>query len=275
MKIVIACICFAAIWAAAETNAPPALPFNHDFVMGLLNHLAYWHLADDDYFEDDPDTVVDVLFKPYNYLHDTNDLSSLYIASVPDLKITVLLKKALYHIEEFNTLISNDSYKIVAFRHEQNQSSSNAPVGFVRIDVPEQDVRTMLFEKRNQSCNPSPELLAKIETALRTIITQELPTNTVMDETFFIAPLSDYSNNILVFWITAGKMLQFSSDADYSSDLYWEMLPFNTEIFDMEGDVVTSLQETLGSNAYVTKNWVGRILYNCIIDGYKLVIRNP
>ncbi len=41
---------------------------------------------------------------------------------------------------------------------------------------------------------------------------------------------------------------------------------------DLDTDVVTSLEEVSGSNAYITKTWAGRIMYNCIVDGSKIVL---
>ena len=275
MKLFFVCCLWSAVLVAQPENiSQNSSPFDHEYMMGLINHLAYWHLTDDNYFEDDPDPVVEVLFKPFSYQQDSNDASSVYIVYVPDVQIKILLKKSLYHIEEFDATVSNDCYKIIAFQHQQKSPGTNSLNDYVRIDLLEDDVRRIVFENRNQSCTPSPWLLNKIESALRPLIARELPTNAVVDETFFIAPLSPYSNSILIFWSTAKKMLQFSSDADYTSELYWDMLPMNCEVFDMKGDVVTSLQNALGSNAYVTKNWIGRILYNCIVDGYQLSIKD-
>jgi hypothetical protein len=83
------------------------------------------------------------------------------------------------------------------------------------------------------------------------------------------------ANFVAIFWENAKKLIVLSADAELHNPVFWEELPLNTEIFDMKGDVVTSLQQVLGSNAYVTKNWVGRILFNCIIDGYKLELKVP
>jgi hypothetical protein len=45
-------------------------------------------------------------------------------------------------------------------------------------------------------------------------------------------------------------------------------------VIDLDKDVVTSTKEVPGSNAFVTKDWVGRLFFNCILYGERLV-RTP
>ncbi len=46
------------------------------------------------------------------------------------------------------------------------------------------------------------------------------------------------------------------------------------EVIDLDKDVVDSTKEVPGSNAFVTKDWVGRMFYNCILYGERIV-RTP
>ena len=41
-------------------------------------------------------------------------------------------------------------------------------------------------------------------------------------------------------------------------------------IFDIDEQVVVSLDEVPGSNAYLTRDQVGRVLYNCMVYGKSL-----
>jgi len=43
---------------------------------------------------------------------------------------------------------------------------------------------------------------------------------------------------------------------------------------DLDKDIVASMREVPGSNAFVTKDWVGRLLFNCILYGER-VVRTP
>ena len=118
-------------------------------------------------------------------------------------------------------------------------------------------------------------LAAKLKEALPKIVAGELPNNKDLNEIFYIAPVTKYENTIIIFWENEKKLIVLSSDADFSTPLFWQSLSMSIEIFDMKKDIVTSLQQVLGSNAYVTKNWISRILFNCVIDGYKLNISVP
>ena len=58
---------------------------------------------------------------------------------------------------------------------------------------------------------------------------------------------------------------------DLANPHYWKDASVRVAMFKLEEDVITSLHEIPGSNAYVTKDWVGRVLYNCIVLGRKYV----
>ena len=44
-------------------------------------------------------------------------------------------------------------------------------------------------------------------------------------------------------------------------------------MFDIDEQVVVSLDEVAGSNAYMTRDQVGRILFNCIVLGQQLIVK--
>jgi hypothetical protein len=45
-------------------------------------------------------------------------------------------------------------------------------------------------------------------------------------------------------------------------------------VIDLDKDIVASTREVPGSNAFVTKDWVGRVLFNCVLYGERIV-RTP
>ena len=63
------------------------------------------------------------------------------------------------------------------------------------------------------------------------------------------------------------KKIDYVKDKNNNSEQYNLIIP------DLNTDVVTSLEEVSGSNAYITKIWAGRIMYNCIVDGSEIVIQ--
>jgi len=43
------------------------------------------------------------------------------------------------------------------------------------------------------------------------------------------------------------------------------------EVIDLDKDGVAATMEVPGSNAFVTKDWVGRMFFNCILYGGRIV----
>jgi hypothetical protein len=59
----------------------------------------------------------------------------------------------------------------------------------------------------------------------------------------------------------------------FDNEQLWLRSKLNVKIYDIDKQVVVSLQEVPGSNAYLTRDQVGRALYNCIILGRKYNLR--
>ena len=94
------------------------------------------------------------------------------------------------------------------------------------------------------------------------------------DQTFYISPLSGVCNELWVFWETGRKILFFSADMDLASPGFSQLSQLRMQVIDLDKDIVASTREVPGSNAFVTKDWVGRLLFNCILYGER-VVRTP
>ncbi len=69
-------------------------------------------------------------------------------------------------------------------------------------------------------------------------------------------------------------MLKFASDIDLSNPIVWDHDEMSVKPYDIDTQVVVSMNEVAGSNAYMTRDQIGRALYNCIVLG-KRVVLNP
>lgn len=275
MKTLLLLLSFSAVCLYAVPKEPETLPFDDAYLFGLLHHLCYWHLDDYSYYKYDRNDTVEILYKRLTPPTDPGDESTFCEIVIPDLDMAVMLKKALYTIEELGMTVSNKSYKITTFHREIDLASNPKYKEYPKKIIPEKELFDYIFNKRANLPELDPYVISKLKEVLPEIVASELPTNMVLDESFYIAPVTPYANLIAIFWENAKKMIILTSDAELHNPVFWEELPLNTEIFDMKSDVVTSLRQVLGSNAYVTKNWIGRILFNCIIDGYKLELKAP
>jgi len=247
------------------------LPFDDDYIRGILHNIYYWYLDDKTYFEDDTDRVVEVLIAPVEVEQDRGHRSRHYEMIVPDLDLGVDLTRSDYTIEELGLVIRNDGFKIVSVHTETREPGPGK--GYTAKRFSEEELFSRLMSRRNEKVPPAGKTVGRLRKGLKEMMSMEPPANRERVQTFYIGPLSPYSNDIWVFWEEERKILLFSSDSDIDTDAYWAHLPLFTTVYELEGDVVAALDEVPGSNAYVTKNWAGRVLYNCIVDGYKMEIR--
>jgi len=42
--------------------------------------------------------------------------------------------------------------------------------------------------------------------------------------------------------------------------------------YDLDEHVVVALAEVAGSNAFVTRDWAARVLFNCVVHGKKIIL---
>ena len=87
-----------------------------------------------------------------------------------------------------------------------------------------------------------------------------------------MAPLSPVANQLWVFWENGRALLRFASDIDLSNDAVWENCNLAVKMWELDEQVVVSLDEVAGSNAYMTRDQVGRALYNCVVLGRRQVL---
>ena len=126
---------------------------------------------------------------------------------------------------------------------------------------------------------PNPDLIKQIRKAsvvqVKKLFIQqnkEIPKN--LKKTIHVSSLSPVSNEIWVFWELGRLLLRFSSNLDIEHPAMWGHQTLNATVFDLDTQVVVSLNEVPGSNAYLTRDQAGRILYNCIVRGKAIKIEN-
>ena len=90
-----------------------------------------------------------------------------------------------------------------------------------------------------------------------------------------VAPLSPVANELWVFWENRKMLIRFASDLDLENPAMWEHQTLGIRTYDILNQTVVALGEAAGSNAYLTRDQVGRALYNCIVLGRRLAAANP
>jgi hypothetical protein len=64
-------------------------------------------------------------------------------------------------------------------------------------------------------------------------------------------------------------LFHFTSDIDLANPKVWSQDPPNVTVYDTVRQTVVSHDERPGDNRFITRDMVGRALYNCIVLGKK------
>jgi hypothetical protein len=205
---------------------------------------------------------------------DEDDRSRFGEITLPRLGVCVRVKKPDYAVPELDLVVRSDTYRIINVARVA--PTEDRPADAVEVAVGYEQMRDYLFRTRHLLQTPGPELLARFRAAAREelgayLAARNLP---VPDEpqAVHLSPLSPVANEAWVFWENGRILLRFASDIDLADPAVWEHEELAVRMFDLDEQVVVSLDEVAGSNAYLTRDQVGRVLYNCIVLGERVLI---
>ena len=87
--------------------------------------------------------------------------------------------------------------------------------------------------------------------------------------------MSPVANEVWVFVENRNWFLHFTSDSDIENPELWAAQQLRVRLIDAANDTVVSMEEMPGSNVYVTRDQIGRLLYNCIVFGKRILVVTP
>jgi len=250
--------------AESDTTATIDRPYLYE----VMRHLYRWYMDESDI--EKVSGLKDVTFRvqPLHPKLDPGDRSEVAEVSLPDFGITVEVKKANYTIEELDAVISNDTFKITRV------SRDVANVGGREVKTDYAEMRDYLFRTRKDVQFPEGDLLMRMRLAARKELRKyiestgvPMPTGT---QIVHLAPLSPVANEAWAFWETGRILIRFAFDIDLANPEVWEHEDLAVRVYDVERQVVVSLDEVPGSNAFLTRDQVGRALFNCVILGKRI-----
>jgi len=236
----------------------------------MVRHIYRWHFDESFILAPDRSRGLEIWIRPLSRELDEGDESQYGEVWIPGVKMLVEIKKADYRIPEMNLAIKDDQFKV-----QTVQRLPQPPAPAREYEVRRFERRAMLdylFQTRHDRLRPSQAFRERLGRVFLDFMGETLPEEVTEDQIFYAAPISPVSNDLWVFWENRRLLLQYSSDMDLANPGFWEHTALNLEVVDLEKDVVTSYEETPGSNAYVTKDWVGRALYNCLVLGEKRLV---
>lgn len=280
LLLLVACgaggVAFRPISAAAEQSAPVAGVVqdlaDKAWLEEIMRHTYRWYVE-----ERDVDPVVkagEVIFwvREVKRKLDEGDKSRFGEVVLPQFSLLIKVKQADYSVPELNVTVKNDRFKV--FEIDRLEPGERKADDFTIVKLNYQELREDLFRTRNLATFPEGELLERLRAAVRAEIIADykergepLPQGTQVN---YLAPLSPIANESWVFWETGRTLIRFASDIDLSNPAVWEHEKLAVKLYHLDRNVVVSLDEVSGSNAFMTRNQAGRAIFNCIVLGKRI-----
>jgi len=255
-----------------QVTAPELV--DKELVCEVIGHLYRWYLDEVDVQKATKTGNDTIWVRQLCPDLDPGDKSLFGEIVLPALGVSVLLKKADYTIEELDVKVISDRFKIV--RVSRIRVPGDLAASHLPVVISGDELRAYLFNRRGDVAFPDDTLVARLRAAVRSELEQhisdtgkKLPGGV---RTVHCAPLSPVANELWVFWEAGQVLIRFASDLDLANPHVWEHEELSARIYDIDQQVVVSLQEKPGSNAYLTRDQVGRALYNCVILGRRMVL---
>ena len=239
------------------------------FVYEVIRHLYRWYLDETDIGRHIGKPTVSVWLRQVHPKLDPGDRSQFAELWLPALQVRVTLKKTDYRIEELDLPVRGGGYRITNVIREAPPATAEG------LKVLELDVMPLvdyLFNTRNQREYPGPALADHLHKAvLLELAGRRIPTVAGV-HVCHVGPLSPVSNELWVFWENGRMLIKFSSDLDLSNPAVWGQENLKVHTYDIDTQVVVSQSEVPGSNAFLNRDQVGRVLYNCIVLGQRVAV---
>lgn len=282
MKKCIRMTCFmllslAPLVGRAQGNAPASLaPELRDttYLYEVIGHLYRWYLDEMDVHQATATHNEAVLVRTLHPELDEGDSSRFAEVVLPVIGVRATVKQANYRIEELGVVVSNDTFKIT--RVDRVDMANLNRDAYTPVHLSREALRSYLFQHRNDVQFPSEVLLKRLRKAARAQIRAHAADKGMAPpkeaQAIHCSSLSPVANELWVFWELGRVLLQFSSDLDIANEDVWEHDRLRSKIFDVDDQVVVTLDEVPGSNAYLTRDQVGRALYNCVVLGKRVLI---
>lgn len=243
------------------------------FLFEVLRHAYRWHLDETDF-----DRLVGAKSFPFwvRMLHpplDEGDRSLYAEIVMPLVGTSVIVKKTDYRIEELNLDIKGNGFRINTVSKIGIPDQPHPEGRVVSVDY--QAMKEYLFRTKDQAGFPEGELLERFKEAVRAELKVPSGEKAPGRQIAYLAPLSPVANEVWVYWENRKMLIRFASDIDLSRPEVWGHENIRVRTWDTLSQVVVSLDEAAGSNAYATRDQIGRALFNCVVLGKRMESDNP
>jgi hypothetical protein len=217
--------------------------------------------------------------RPLNLKLDPGDRSKFADILLPQLNIMLRVKKADYTIAETGEVARSKDFKIVRVSRGDTpwyrELKWLKPHGSTEATLNSKETIDYLFQTRKQIDYFDPIIVQHLLDAARQQAEKEdlLDTNILNGQQLIcIAPRSISANETWVLWEIRRKLFYIASDIDLADPTVWKYQTLTFRTFDLNQQVVVAHEEASGSNFYLTRHQVSRVLFNCIVLGQRIDI---
>jgi hypothetical protein len=271
---------FAAAAAPCRAPAadPPAEVMEEPYLAEIALHLYAWFLDEKDFEPDrlgDGNTLVFRVRRP-EVKADEGDKSEWADIRIPQLNLGVQVKRPDYAIEETGAAVCSTNFRIVnVYRLEPEDCEFPEEEDWRTV---EGDMARMMETLRVSAARgtfPDPALSERLYLACCRQLQLDPEARGSGDQVIHLAPMSPVVNEVWAFLENQNLFMQFTSDSDIENPELWASQQLKVRVIDAANNTVVSMEEMPGSNVYVTRDQIGRLLYNCVVFGKRILVVTP
>ena len=257
---------------ATASAVPPELT-DSKYLFEIIRHVYRWHLDENDVDRLSGTKEFPFWVRMVEVPLDAGDSSRTAEIVMPLVGTMVKVKKPDYRIDELKLAVTGGTYRITGV----------SKIGIPDKPLPEHlvinagydEMKAYLFRTRDEASFPDAALQERLRIAVRKEMGLVPEVRTAGRQIAHLAPLSPVANEAWVFVEDQRLLVRFASDIDLVNPAMWAQETLMVKTWDVRRQVVVSLDEAAGSNAFMTRDQIGRALYNCIVLGQRLEITNP
>ena len=259
--------------AEAVAVAPPADLLEPTFLYEVTRHLYRWYMDESDVEKQAGEKDFPFWVRRADAPLDPGDRSALATILLPRMGIEVKVKKADYAIEELGLAVTSKGFRIVNVARVAVPAAP--PPGAAVVSVAYAEMKDYLFRTRTQAEFPDEAMFERLRVALREHLGLDPGQREAGRYVVHVAPLSPVANELWVFIEFKKLLVRFSSDVDLENPETWAHQVLGVRTYDVLTQTVVSLDEAAGSNAFLTRDQIGRALFNCVILGRRIEVLHP
>jgi hypothetical protein len=275
MKRLLTALCLALLVGLRVAHAAPppvdARLREPAFQFEVMRYIYLWYL-DDRFFANTADaTSFDLWIRPVEpRTRDAGDKSLYADIWLPAAQIQLRLKLADYPVPELQRQVKSPGFRITRAAPQAEASGPRDDYTIFTLD--RQKIRAHLLDTRAQPQRPDMALRQRLVAAMKETVKLHPPADPTAPQVFFLSTVSPVSGDLWILWVNEKTAIRFGGELGADEPDLLSLLPLHTQLFDLKTKVVASLLETEGSTGYITKDWTGRILYQCLVLGERVEV---